>query len=79
MDAENNRFCVTIVDLVRVLNEMQRKNNDRVWIAKAVSLYRRARACPSPCLDPNEKRPGSVDDFRADRALAGDRPPRYGI
>ena len=25
------------------------------------------------------KRPGSVDDFRAERTIAGDRPPRYGM
>ena len=45
---------------------------------KQRAAVRRARACPSPCLDPNEKWPGAVDNFRADRAIAGDRPPRYG-
>ena len=32
----------------------------------------------SPCIDRNGKRPGSAFGFRAGRAMAGDRPPRYG-
>ncbi len=35
-------------------------------------VYRRARACPSPCLDRNGEWPWSVDDFRAGRAIAGE-------
>ena len=40
MDAENDGICVTIVDLVRVLNEMQRKNNDRGGQAPALRYMR---------------------------------------
>ncbi len=46
--------------------------------AKPSPFHRRARACPSPCLDRNERRPWSACVFRADRTIAGDRPPRYG-
>ena len=41
------------------------------------SRYRRARACPSPCIDREGKRPWSAFGFRVGRAIAGDRPPRY--
>ena len=54
----------------------------RVWHARAPALryarpplfHRRARACPSPCLDLHEKWPWAVDDVRAGRTIAGDRP-----
>ena len=59
--------------------ERSRGTGPRATICKAVSLYRRARACPSPCLDQNEKRRWSACVFRADRAIAGDRPPRYDL
>ena len=36
-----------------------------------------ASGFPSPCLDQNEKRPWTAGGFRAGRAIAGDRPPRY--
>ena len=39
---------------------------------KKRAAYRRARACPSPCLDRQEKRLWAVGDFRADRTLAGE-------
>ena len=45
---------------------------------KKRAVYRRARACPSPCLDRNEKRPWLAFGFRLGRTIAGDRPPRYG-
>ena len=45
---------------------------------KKRAVYRRARACPSPCLDRNGKRLWLAFGFRAGRAIAGDRPPRYG-
>ena len=48
-------------------------------VKKNASPSRRARACPSPCLDLHEKWPGSAFGFRVGRALAGDRPPRYGL
>ena len=44
----------------------------------ASPFHRRARACPSPCLGRNGKRPWPACVFHAGRALAGDRPPRYG-
>ena len=50
----------------------------RATVVKAASIHRRARACPSPCLDRNGKWRWPMDDFRVDRTLAGDRPPRYG-
>ena len=59
----------------------------RVWHPRAPALrlsrpspfHRRARACPSPCLDLHGKRRWSACGFRAGRTIAGDRPPRYGI
>ena len=45
---------------------------------KKRAASRRARACPSPCLGGNGKRPWAAFGFRAGRAIAGDRPPRYG-
>ena len=45
---------------------------------KKRAAARRARACPSPCLGREGKRPLSACVFCAGRALAGDRPPRYG-
>ena len=41
--------------------------------------YRRAGACPPPCLGRNGKRRWLACVFRAGRALAGDRPPRDGM
>ena len=58
--------------------DRSRGTGPRATVCKAASFHRRARACPSPCLDLHEKQPWAVDDVRADRALAGDRPPRYG-
>ena len=48
-------------------------------MCKTVSVYRRARACPSPCLDRNGNRPWLAFGFRLGLTLAGDRPPRYGL
>ena len=45
--------------------------------ARPPPLHRRARACPSPCLGLHGKRPWAACVFRAGRAIAGDRPPRY--
>lgn len=44
MDAENNRFCVTIVDLVRVLNETQRRNVMKRFAELQTSLNARPNA-----------------------------------
>ena len=41
-------------------------------------FHRRARACPSPCLDRHGKRRWLAFGFRVGRTIAGDRPPRYG-
>ena len=49
----------------------------RATVFKAASFHRRARVCPSPCLG-RGKRPWAAGGFRAGRAFAGDRPPRYG-
>ena len=46
--------------------------------ARPSPFHRRARACPSPCLDRNRERLWAACDFRAGRAIAGDRPPPYG-
>ena len=51
----------------------------RLRFARPPPFHRRARACPSPCLDRNGKRPWPACGFRAGRAIAGDRPPRYGL
>ena len=61
-----------------------RRSNDRggqapaLRFARPPPFHRRARACPSPCIDLVGKRPWQAFSFRADRAFAGDRPPRYG-
>ena len=60
------------------LRVRSRGTGPRATVVKAVSVYRRARDRPSPCLDWNGKQSWPVDDFRTDRTLAGDRPPRYG-
>ena len=57
--------------------ERSRGTGPRATVKKR-AVYRRARACPSPCLDRNGKWPWPVCGFRAGRAIAGDRPPRYG-
>ena len=52
----------------------------RVWHARAPALryarpplfHRRARACPSPCLDLHGKWPWSAFGFRAGRVIAGE-------
>ena len=54
-----------------------RGTGPRATVCKAASFHRRARACPSPCLGWNGKRLWAAGGFRAGRALAGDRPPRY--
>ena len=47
--------------------------------ARPSPCHRRARACPSPCLDRHGKRPGAACVFCTGLTLAGDRPPRYGL
>ncbi len=59
--------------------ERSRGTGPRATVCKAVSFYRRARACPSPCLDRGGKRRWLACVFRVGRTIAGDRPPRYGM
>ncbi len=49
--------------------ERSRGTGPRATICKAVSLYRRARACPSPCLG-REGNGWAACVFRADRTIA---------
>ena len=66
-------------DLKRYFSRVRSRGTDpRGTVCKAVSFHRRARACASPCLGLNGKRPWTAGGFRAGRAIAGDRPPRYG-
>ena len=58
--------------------ERSRGTGPRATVCKASALYRRARACPSPCLGRSKKRLWLAFGFRAGRAIAGDRPPPYG-
>ena len=59
--------------------ERSRGTGPRATVCQAAFFHRRARACPSPCLGQNGKRPWTAGGFRAGRAIAGDRPPRYGM
>ena len=59
------------------VHERSRGTGPRPTVGETSSFHRRARACPSPCLDLHGKRPGPACGVRAGRTIAGDRPPRY--
>ena len=56
----------------KTILEPSRGTGPRATMKKNASLSRRARACPSPCLELHGKRPGAARGFRAGRTIAGE-------